>query len=147
MAIANGNAVLFWLFARALLDDDFPSARHTARRPAMLCAAGARPGGLPPAPRAPSGARQDRESPAASPLLFGALVIVATLRHWRGDLIEPRRRLRALIVVGGTGYLLLSTLARIIGTDGGRFSAASSLLDMVVPTMITAVIAGGCCAW
>lgn len=160
MAISNGNPVLFWLFARVLLDDDFrlgrgplAGGRAGGTKGAagvwaawaawgVLALLGALGCGLPP------GALRTTLGPVISlvlgisPLVFGGLVIVATLRQWRGDLVEQRRRLRAFIVIGGTAYLLASTIARVVGTDDGRFAATASLIDIVALGAIVAVIAG-----
>ena len=141
MAIANGNPVLFWVFARSLLDDDFRLRAPPVMAWLVLAALGGLACGLPP------GALRAAWGPvigivlAASPLLFGALVMAATVTQWRGDLVEQRRRLRAFIVLGGTGYLLASALARVLGTDDGRFAATPSLFDMLALTAVVATIA------
>ena len=141
MAIANGNPVLFWVFARALLDDDFQLRAPPVLAWLVLALLGGLACGL------PSGSLRAAWGPvigivlAASPLVFGALVMAATITQWRGDLVEQRRRLRGFIVIGGTGYLVASALARILGTDDGRFSATPSLFDMFALTAVVATIA------
>ena len=141
MAIANGNPVLFWVFARALLDDDFQLRAPPVLAWLVLALLGGLACGLPSGPLRAAWGPVIGIVLAASPLVFGALVMAATVAQWRGDLVEQRRRLRAFIVIGGTGYLVASALARILGTDDGRFSATPSLFDMFALTAVVATIA------
>jgi hypothetical protein len=95
IAVAVGNAVLFWLFSAALFDDAFRwRSWHAA---AWLLAA------LLGAVQCPvvvgldeSDAlrRAARLSLRVLPVLCVAGALWAALRHWRADLVESRRRLR-----------------------------------------------------
>lgn len=138
-ALINGNAVLFWMFSRALLEDDFvPRAVHLAAWGALVLLGGVQCAWLVPA--------RSIAAPAVDatlgtiPLLLGAWVIVSGAARWRADLVESRRQLRAVIVVGGSLYLAGSALARL-GSGSGRFDRAASLLDVAALSAITALIA------
>lgn len=94
LALCTGNAVVFWLFTRAVFDDHFRLApwhglvwlAFVAGPIAWLL--GAAFVTRPPLPVVL------RLAPAALALL----VLVQTIKDWRGDLVEGRRRLRFFIV-------------------------------------------------
>lgn len=65
-----------------------------------------------------------RTLPAAAALFALGL----TLRGWRGDLLEPRRRLRLGLLLGGAGYSLLQLGLRL-GERSGRLFGGQALLD------------------
>jgi AraC-like DNA-binding protein len=73
-------------------------------------------------------------------MIFGGLTIFAAIKHWRADLIEQRRWLRAFIVIAGYLYLLGTGFARL-DTASGRFATVSSMLDMIALGAIVFVIA------
>lgn len=128
VAIQVGNAVLFWLFVRALFDDDFRlRARHAL--PWAVCAGLAGwncimlPGSASVLASLLLGLQR------ALPLLFALLCVRAALAHWRDDLVEPRRRLRLFILVGGIAYSLVQVGLRL-QAERGRLGPAAALLDM-----------------
>jgi AraC-like DNA-binding protein len=113
LALSAGNNVVFWLFARALFDDDFrPRAWHAALWAgivalALTCAL----------------VLQPRHSPLAGPadavlavlaLGFGLLAVIQTFASWPGDLIERRRRLRVLVVGASAGYIVLTAASNLM---------------------------------
>ena len=148
IAVSVANAVLFWVFVQALFDDDF------ALRPVHAIAWGgvaglsllncllncvlpglcqSMPGGL---NLLLHGAQR------AVPLVFAVLALVAALAHWRGDLVEGRRRLRWFIVGAGAAYTLVMLAARL-GSPRGRLSAVVSSLDVLMLLLMLAVMAWG----
>lgn len=143
IGIAMGNSVLFWLFAQALCDDDFELHRRHAgvwggvTLAATLnlillvpwCQAGA-----------PGWATLASQVVFGMPLLFGLLTVWAAARHWRDDLIEPRRYLRAAIVVGGSAYALAMVAARRASGDG-RLSPTAAAFDVAGLLLIVAGVA------
>jgi AraC-like DNA-binding protein len=143
VALSNGNNPLFWFFALALFDDEFRVRPwQLLTWGSVVCFAA-----FTLASHDPSRAFNPMDVHAWShrilawlPMVFGVLTIVATLQHWRADLIEQRRWLRAFIVVSGFLYMLGSGLARL-GHSDGRFAAASSVLDILVLSIIVFVIA------
>lgn len=132
VGLSMGNAVLFWLFARVLCDDDFrPGWRHGALWAAVVAAGTGNVAWLAPwcgSGGAPGWALAVSRAVFALPVVFGLLGIGAAARHWRGDLVEARRGLRVALVVGGSLYTVGMVLART-GTADGRLTPALAALD------------------
>jgi AraC-like DNA-binding protein len=150
VAVSVGNAVLFWLFVRALFDDDFaPRRRHAltwglvAGLSGFNCLLLARGGahGVPGVQAAFGGlGGWAVVLQRVLPLVFAGLAIVAAARHWRGDLVEGRRRLRLFILLAGSAYTLVQLALRLSSADG-RLSPASAGLDIVLTLAMVATIA------
>lgn len=143
IGISVGNAVLFWLFARTLFDDDFVLRRRHAAIWAAVVALGVLFYAVVVLPQ-----RQTLE-PAAfavavamrfAPLVFALLAIAAAVSQWRADLVEPRRRLRLLIFVMGTAYTVVTAFARLASRDG-RLSGPMALVDTAMLLAIAALMA------
>jgi AraC-like DNA-binding protein len=132
VGLSMGNAVLFWLFARALCDDAFqPTGRHLASWAAVVGAGTVNLAWLAPwcgSGGAPGWALSISRAVFALPLVFGVLGIAVAARHWRGDLVEARRGLRVGIVAFGSAYTLGMVLARG-GTPDGRLTPALAAAD------------------
>ena len=137
LAVANGNAVVFWIFALLLFNDDFIcKTQHIAIWLCVVALAASR--------------FLWRDSlifwSLTAPILdwlpigFALLVIATVLRTWRIDLVEPRRRLRAFIIVAGTAYMLATAVARL-STSDGAFSPVASVVDIALLGTIAALIA------
>ena len=135
VAVSVANAVLFWIFAQALFDDDF------SLRPLHVTAwfAVAALGGF-------NCAVGPRVAPLlmglqrAVPLLFAVLAARAAVAHWRADLVERRRRLRVFILVTGIGYTLVMLAARLASPQG-RLSAEAAMADVAALLAIVVVVA------
>ena len=140
IAIAVANVVLFWVFVQALFDDDFRfQPMHGAAYGVVLLVSGVNcvvwaADGPTPVARVSLGLQR------AVPLVFAALTVLAAARHWRDDLVEERRRVRAFIVVMGVAYTLLMLVARL-ATERGRLSEVMALVDAAVLLSIVAVAA------
>lgn len=140
IAVSVANVVLFWLFVRALFDDEFVLRRQHALAWAgvatlslLNCALAAGEGfeawrGL------TLGVQR------AVPIVFAVLAAQAAAAHWRADLVEPRRRLRGFIVATGVAYTLAMLAARLLSPDG-RLSPALALVDVLAMLGIVAVSA------
>ena len=142
IAVSVANAVLFWVFVRALFDDDFrPGWRHAAAWAAVAgltalnCLIGP-PGPAGPAPWASVLWGLQRLATAG----FALLAAAAALQHWRNDLVEGRRQLRLFIVTAGVAYTL-GMLAARLGSPQGRLSAALATLDVLLLLLMLAVLA------
>lgn len=145
VGISVGNAVLFWLFARSLFDDDFEPRRRHAVIWAAVMALGVLFYAVVVIP-------MRRElSPAAmavavamrwAPIVFGLLAMAAALRQWRVDLVERRRRLRAFVLGAGVVYTLVTALARLISQDG-RLPPPLAGADIAMLLAIVATVAVG----
>jgi AraC-like DNA-binding protein len=129
IAVALGNGVLFWLFTAALFDDAF----RWRRRHLLAWAAAALIGALqcPAALLLPPGPLLGalRGALRLVPLLCAAATLWTLLRTGRDDLVETRRRLRALLVGAGVAYALLQLGARL-STPQGRLTPELALLDV-----------------
>jgi AraC-like DNA-binding protein len=139
VAVSVANAVLFWIFAQALFDDEF------ALRPVHVGAwlAAAALGGINCAFVARSASVL---APIAMglqrgiPLLFAVLAAIAAASHWRADLVERRRRLRGFIVATGIDDTVAMLLARL-DSPNGRLAGASATVDVAVLLAIVMVVA------
>ncbi|MGY4831462.1 helix-turn-helix domain-containing protein [Sphaerotilaceae bacterium SBD11-9] len=128
--LSTGNAVVFWLFARALFDDEF------RWRPLHAAAWGAM------ALLATVGCFARTQAMLAITLAtlgFAVLAVVQTLASWRADLVEKRRRLRVFIVGAGALYTAVNMGTRLLGGEGR--GAAGDVIDMAVLSAVAAVVA------
>jgi AraC-like DNA-binding protein len=108
-AVAAGGMFVFWLFTRALLDDGFALRRWHAAVWIVLAALGV----------LACLTRPPLASPLAltmglSPVLWSLLAIAQSLSQWREDLVEGRRRLRAVIVAATALYTIGQMLAALL---------------------------------
>jgi AraC-like DNA-binding protein len=131
--------VIFWLFARALFDDDFrPQPWHAAPwlgivGLALTCALALRPHHSPLAEPIDSGL-------AVTALGFAGLAVVQTCSSWSADLVAPRRRLRVVIVAACAGYIILNALSGLLGLQRAAPND-TSFAEAAGLAAITAVIA------
>jgi len=134
IGISLGSAVLFWLFARAVFEDGF---RLRAWHGGLWAAV------------ALFGATVCQWGPwwqgwvlmRAVPIVFAVLGMAAVIGPWRVDLIEPRRRLRGVVVGGGATYVLVMVALRIRSADGS-LSGGAALGDVAMLLVLTTLIAG-----
>jgi AraC-like DNA-binding protein len=138
VAVSVGNAVLFWVFVQALFDDDFTLRPlhaaawvSVAALAAFNCAVVADGSAMAPVMR---GLQR------AVPLVFAVLAALAAASHWRGDLVEKRRRLRVFIVVAGIGYSLAMVGVRL-ASPHGRLSGMSATADAGMLLLIASTVA------
>jgi AraC-like DNA-binding protein len=139
VAVAVANAVLFWIFVRALFDDEFrlrPAHGATWAAVALLGGLNCALGGRDPGPLATIGIGLQR----AVPLLFAVLAALAALAQWREDLVESRRRLRRFVVISGVLYTVGMLLARLAAPQG-RLSPVTATVDVLLLMMMVGVIA------
>ncbi len=141
VGVSVGNAVLFWLFAMALFDDDFALRPWhgavwlaVAAISARDCAVGWQ------ADSAVGQAVIDAQR--AAPLLFAALAVFASASTWRADLVERRRRLRLFIVVIGACYTI-GMLALRFASPVGRLDGVGATIDAAMLGFLVAVAAVG----
>jgi AraC-like DNA-binding protein len=124
LALSAGNNVVFWLFARALFDDDFrPRPWHAAIWAgvvalALTCALVLQPG------RSALAGPVDATL-AVLALGFGLLAVVQTCASWSADLVERRRRLRVLVVGASAGYIVLNAASNLLGLGHAPAQVAS----------------------
>lgn len=140
VGVSVGNAMLFWLFARSLFDDDFAvRARHLAGW-AAVAAIGAS--------FCLSLALLGPQSPVTVvlrlalrwvPAGFALLVIAAAASEWRADLVERRRRLRGFIVIAGAAYTAVMVAVRL-AMPYGALSATAAGFDTAALLVIVLVV-------
>ena len=117
VAVAAGSMFVFWLFTRALLDDDFrPGGGHLVAW-ALLAGVGA----------LHCLVVASRHTPASAaiglfmglmPVAWALLAIAQSLASWRVDLVERRRELRTLIIAATSIYTLAQLVAALaLGLD------------------------------
>jgi AraC-like DNA-binding protein len=110
LALAAGNSVVFWLFARSSFDDSFRTRPwHAAPWVGVVALDMVYAYRLEPRGSPWVGPALDGLNLAA--VMFAALAIVQTLSTWRTDLVERRRRLRLFVVGAVALYIVLIALA------------------------------------
>ena len=112
-AVAAGGMFIFWLFTRALLDDGFALRRWHGAVWALLAAVGAMSCLAIAPPRSPLGVSL-AWTMGLSPVFWSLLAIAQSLAQWREDLVEGRRRLRAIIVAATALYTIGQLLAALV---------------------------------
>ena len=126
VAIAAGAMFVFWLFTRALLDDDFrPRPWHLAAW-AALAAIGALNCLAAPAQR-PALAGATGLALGLMPVFWALLAIAQSLATWRADLVEGRRRLRTIIVASTAIYTIGQLLTALVSGQDLRAVVESPL--------------------
>src|SRR3954471_11207986 len=131
IAVSTGNIVVFWLFTRALFDDEFRLRRWHGLTWALVAAFSfvsclwIAPGG------------HVRVAVTAVNLIvlgFIALAIVQAIASWSADLVERRRRVRVFIVCATALYGGLTALLQI--------AAAGHHVGEVAETINAGALAG-----
>ncbi|WP_028133672.1 AraC family transcriptional regulator [Bradyrhizobium japonicum] len=139
IALSTGNIVVFWLFTRALFDDEFRLRRWHGLVWALVTAfsfAGCvwiAPGGH---------ARFSVTIVNLIVLGFIALAIGQTVASWPADLVERRRRVRVFIVCAAALYGGLNAVLQIAvaGSDVG------AVADAINTGVLACVVAAIACA-
>jgi AraC-like DNA-binding protein len=137
LAAASGNNLVFWLFARALFGDGFrPRLWHGVVWLAIVAAGVIEVLILNPTSSqavAPLGIAL-----AAQTMLFAVLGGVQAAATWRGDLVEPRRRLRLFVVGATAAYIVVNAGTEMLHIGLG--SQVRSLLQIVVLIVILVTV-------
>ena len=139
IALSTGNAVVFWLFARALFDDAFRiRAWHAPVWAGVVAFSFVNCMWIAPA----GNARISIIAVNLVALGFIAMAVGQTVASWSADLVERRRQLRVFIVgaaalYGGTNALLQ------ISMSGG---AATDIANTVNAAVFAAIVAAICYA-
>lgn len=133
IAASTANAVVFWLFARALFDDSFQLRRwHLGPWAAVASLSLVNCLVLAPAqlvdPRIPAIAM------TVVSLAFVGLAVGQTIASWSADLVEDRRRLRVFVVVATAIYAAVNAGLQLLGdgAPGTVSTAHNAILAAVV---------------
>ena len=139
LALSAGNAVVFWLFSRAVFDDEFElRPGHAAAWAALAAAPVVNCFWLLPGDRA--SAHHMGLAIASATFGFSLLAVGQTLSTWRADLVEGRRRLRVFVVAAGAIYTAVATMSRL-SSGAGVASAWFGIADMLGLGSIVVVMA------
>src|SRR5882724_6917992 len=131
IALSTGNAVVFWLFTRALFDDAFALRWWHALVWAAVAAFSfvnclwIAPGG---------NARLSIVAVNLLSLSFIVLAVGQTIASWSADLVEGRRRLRVFIVTAAALYGGLNAILQIVvsGIDTADIANAANAVVLVL---------------
>lgn len=131
IAVTTGNTLLFWLLARRIFDDGFALRPwHGAAWGLIVLLQVANQLGA--------------GSQVLGPLLtiqapaFATLALIQTVRTWRDDLMERRRRLRVFVVLASAVYILASAVPDLGGArpdtpgPGNLFGAIALLAASLI---------------
>jgi len=136
IALSTGNVVVFWLFTRALFDDDFRLRWWHGLIWALVAAFSfvnclwIAPGG------------HVRLSVIATNLIalgFIALAVTQTIASWSADLVERRRRVRVFIVSAAALYGGLNALLQIFIAGSGAGDIANTINAGVLACVVAAI--------
>jgi AraC-like DNA-binding protein len=112
LALAAGNAVVFWLLARALFDDTFrPRIWHGALWAAFAATALTCFFILSQHSFHVAGVIDGLHG--VGRVVLAGLAVAQTLRSWRADLVEERRRLRVFIVAATALYTIVEAVTHL----------------------------------
>ena len=122
LTISAGNPFVVWLLSRALLEDDFKLRPWHYVAWVVMALRGTLVATLPLDPHV------GRLVLAGPTMALMLLTAAQTLVHWRGDLVEQRRRMRLIIVLAVTVYMLgtYSLVLAVLGDE--RLSMAGNNL-------------------
>jgi AraC-like DNA-binding protein len=112
LALSSANCVVFWLWARAAFDDDFvPRPWHGVLWVAVAVAQWLDASGI-----TRSAALElaiERTLSFTSPGL-ASLAVAQTLLTWRADLVQGRRRLRLVVLIGASAQIVINSYLSIL---------------------------------
>jgi AraC-like DNA-binding protein len=136
IALSTGNAVVFWLFCRALFDDTFELRPwHGLVWLAMVAFSFVNCFWLVPSGHA-------RTAIVAINLLalgFIVLAVAQTVASWSADLVEGRRRLRLFIVTAATLYGGMNAVLQMVVSGSGATGIANVANAAVLAGVVAAI--------
>jgi len=124
LALSSANCVVFWLWARAAFDDDFvPRPWHGVLWAAVAVAQWLDASGV---TRSAALERAIERTLSFSFLGLALLAVTQTLLTWRADLVQGRRRLRLVVLIGASAQIVLNSYLSFLQQPSPRvFSMAS----------------------
>ena len=124
LALSSANSVVFWLWARAAFDDDFvPRPWHGVLWAAVAVAQWLDASGV---TRSAALERAIERTLSFSFLGLALLAVTQTLFTWRADLVQGRRRLRLVVLIGASAQIVLNSYLSFLQQPSPRvFSMAS----------------------
>ncbi len=138
IAASTANAVVFWLFARALFDDTFQLRRwHVV--PWAAVAAFSLVNCLVLAPAHILDPRMVAIAMTVISLAFVALAVGQTLASWSADLVEDRRRLRVFVVVTTAIYAAVNAGLQLVVSGNGAPGAVTTAHNAILAAVVIAL--------
>jgi AraC-like DNA-binding protein len=136
IALSTGNAVVFWLFTRALFDEAFKlRLLHALVWAAVAAFSFVNCMWLAPA----SGVRPSIIAVNLLALGFIALAVMQTIASWSSDLVEGRRRVRVFIVSAAALYGGLNAVLQISLSGSGAAEIANTVNSAALAAVVTAI--------
>jgi AraC-like DNA-binding protein len=135
-APAIGNGLVMWLFARALFDDEF-RLRPWHWMLWLALVGGGLVNSVVLGPEHRTAAGPVGRLLAVQAVVFAVLAGAQTAGSWRGDLVEPRRRLRIFVVIAAAGHTLVTGIAGVMdarpaGVAGPASAAMLAAIGVLV---------------
>jgi AraC-like DNA-binding protein len=133
-----GSPAVFWLWARAIFDDEFALRRWHAALWAALVGLGllAWGGGA----IWPLLGRTSDRAMALATLILALLAVAQTFATWRADLVAGRRRLRIVVLIGAFVYSAawpVSDLLIRLMASGSPMGSLADALGLCVLAMVS----------
>jgi AraC-like DNA-binding protein len=140
LALSSANCVVFWLWARAAFDDDFvPRPWHGVLWAAVAVAQWLDASGI---TRSAALELAIERTLSFSFLGLALLAVAQTLLTWRADLVEGRRRLRLVVLIGASAQIVLNSYLSFLQQPSiPTFSMAS------IANAFTLCVLAGLSAW
>ena len=136
IALSTGNAVVFWLFTRALFDEAFRLRWwHALVWAAVAAFSFVNCMWLAPA----SGVRLSIIAVNLLALGFIVLAVAQTIASWPSDLVEGRRRVRVFIVSAAALYGGLNAVLQISMSGSGSAEIANTVNSAVLAAVVAAI--------
>ena len=130
LALSSANCVVFWLWARAAFDDDFvPRPWHGVLWAAVAVAQWLDASGV------TRSAALERAIERTLSFTFPGLALLAvaqTLITWPADLVQGRRRLRLVVLIGGSGQIVLDSFLSFLQQPSHPISSVTSVANTFV---------------
>ncbi|MFH1343118.1 MAG: helix-turn-helix domain-containing protein [Pseudomonadota bacterium] len=138
IAVSTANAVVFWLFARALFDDTFQLRRwHVV--PWAAVASLSLVNCLVLAPAHLLNPRILAIATTAISLAFIGLAVGQTVASWSTDLVEDRRRLRVFVVVATAIYAAVNAGLQLLVSGNGAPGAVNTAHNAILAAVVIAL--------
>ncbi|WP_244486169.1 helix-turn-helix domain-containing protein [Bradyrhizobium viridifuturi] len=130
LALSSANSVMFWLWARAAFDDDFVSRPwHGALWAAVAAAQWLDASGV---TRSAALEVAIERALSLAFLGFALLAVAQTLLTWRADLVEGRRRLRLVVLIGASAQTVVNSYLSLLQQPSIRTFSISGIANVFV---------------
>src|ERR1700759_1166329 len=130
LSLSSANCVVFWLWARAAFDDDFvPRPWHGVLWGTVAVAQWLDASGI------TRSAALERAIERTLAFTFPGLALLAVAQTpipWPADLVQGRRRLRLVVLIGGSGQIVLDSFLSFLQQPSHPISSVTSVANTFV---------------